>query len=289
MRNEQLFSKGGFYQFIVQSNTILHKEAAKEGHAAITRLLKKTNKKRIALLDLACGGMPISICRMVESFQDISFDYTGIDINPDQVQAAQTEFAYPQNFSSTEIIEGNAWVLSDLIKQNKQYDVIFTGMNLHHGIAEEICCLMLQVKSLLSSAGIFINHDLYRPIGKDYIKRPSTNPDNQLESFAMISPELICAYQTPTFSIPTIMANQSYTDWRNEFLDKYVQVLAERGGDPVGIQATADHVRQRDFSLNTNEMKQVCEKAGLGVDIYPYSTSPEPLKDYYALIVAQKS
>ncbi|MBY0356733.1 MAG: class I SAM-dependent methyltransferase [Candidatus Obscuribacterales bacterium] len=289
MRNEQLFSKGGFYQFIVQSNAILHKEAAQAGHEAIARFLKTTNKKHIALLDLACGGMPISICRMVESFKDVSFDYTGIDINPDQVQAAQNEFTYPPNFNSVDIIEGNAWVLSNLIEQNKHYDVIFTGMNLHHGTAEEICCLLLQVKSLLSSDGIFINHDLYRPQGKDYIKRPSTNPDNELESFAMISPELIGSYKTPNFSIPAITANQSHSDWRNEFLDTYVKVLAERGGDQAGIQATADHVRQRDFSLNTNEMKQVCEKAGLGVTIYPYRTSLEPLKDYYALIVAQKS
>lgn len=288
MRYEQVFSKGGFYLFVVKCNAVLHKEAAESGWQSIANMLvNRTQTGPITILDLACGSMPISICQMAETFSDLSFDYTGIDINPDQVQQAKFEFTYPKNFCQVEILEGNAWELSELIKQKKQYDVIFTGMNLHHGVPEEIFCLMHQIKSLLLDQGIFINHDVYRPSHKQYIRRPECNPQNQEESYLMIPKDKLASYSPPDFNFSNGIDHNA-PDWRLEFLDKYAKVLVQRGGDQEGIESTIRHVQARDFSLSTAEMKQVIESAGFKVKVIPYTESQEPLKDYYAMVVATK-
>ncbi len=89
----------------------------------------------VRVLDLACGGEPISLADMLARFPAPSFRCTGVDINPDQVEAAR-RFAFPSNVESARVIEGNAWDLRSL--PDGAFGVAFMGMSLHHGTPEEV-------------------------------------------------------------------------------------------------------------------------------------------------------
>jgi ubiquinone/menaquinone biosynthesis C-methylase UbiE len=178
MRREELFNQDGVYSAIVKHNLLMHHEATEVG----TRILKtlfegRPENKPINVLDLACGGLPISIADMMARVSGRVFSYTGIDINPDQVALADNFFQFSDNVCHANLLEANAWDLKTLELQ-PPFDIIFTGLNLHHGTPEEIDYLMTQVSDLLDESGIFLNHDWYRPDMEVYIRRPSYNPHN---------------------------------------------------------------------------------------------------------------
>src|SRR3990167_5545250 len=98
MKNERVFSAGGFYSFVVKSNALLHSGATSAGKKIIGQwLCKRPPTKPLRVLDLACGSLPISISEIMGSFGGHTFNYTGVDINPDQVRLAINEFKFPQN------------------------------------------------------------------------------------------------------------------------------------------------------------------------------------------------
>ena len=69
MRREKLFSNQGFYPFIVESNVLLHREAIEQGCLMFERLLKQRAPERpVRVLDLACGGEPVVMASIMESF-----------------------------------------------------------------------------------------------------------------------------------------------------------------------------------------------------------------------------
>ena len=114
MRREALFSRSGFYGFLLQSNVLLHREATRDAIAAVRPLLgSDRNHRAIAVLDLACGGWPVTISDLMAAYPEHEFHYTGVDINPDQVSLAASTFPFPDNVSEKRLIEGNAWVSRD--------------------------------------------------------------------------------------------------------------------------------------------------------------------------------
>ena len=89
MKNEKIFSKNGFYQFVVQTNLMFHTETIEIGVQILNNWIQKQNPKQpIRVLDLACGGLPISITQILGHFKDVDFEYFGVDINPDQIELA---------------------------------------------------------------------------------------------------------------------------------------------------------------------------------------------------------
>ena len=169
MKQEKTFTKNGCYTFVLESNLLLHKQVADRARKFLSGwLLDKPADKPVRLLDLACGGAPVSISSTIAAFPEHVFHYTGIDINPDQAEAAR-RFQFPKNVVKIVVLEGNAWDFSSL-PLDEEYDVIFTGLNIHHGSPEEIYCLLLQCKTKLSQDGMFINHDFYRPGNSAYLR-----------------------------------------------------------------------------------------------------------------------
>jgi SAM-dependent methyltransferase len=288
MKEEKFFDADGFYQFIVESNCILHREGVEYGRQAVEGLVKDLSfDQELKVLDLACGGNPISICQILSSFNDVSFDYTGIDINPGQVKLASTKFEFPVNVKHVNIIEGDAWNFPDFISQTR-YDIIFTGLNLHHGSPRELFVLFRCILKRLKPGGVFINHDMYRPVDKTYIIRPEANPKDPSESYLMIPKKDLELENIPEFNFKGIPYSEvGDDDWRLEFLDGFSRVLKERGGDEIGIKSACAHVYARDFCLTPYEMKVIADSAGFISVVKDYEFSSEPLKKYYATIIGK--
>lgn len=288
MREEQLFSKQGFYAFVVQSNVLLHKEAIERGRAVLGHLLcnRKPNET-IRILDLACGGEPISISAMMQHFPQLKFDYTGIDINPDQTEQARHHFVYPDNVSGVRIIEGNAWApcFSGL---DVRYDIIFMGMNLHHGTPEEIHYLATQIDTLLADDGSFINHDWFRPDDQPYLRRPDHHPDDPQASFLLLDKGLLAHLATPGITHADMADEETDAHWRTRYRDMLQQALVERGGDREGAASTARHVQLRDYPISRQEFSSIFRQAGFEVKILHYGDG-DPLTAYMAMPVACKS
>ncbi len=81
-----------------------------------TRIFKtffenSTFDRPIKVLDLACGGTPVSVSDMIENVEQAQFSYAGIDINPDQVGCAPQLFQFSDNVFHTHFLEANAWDL----------------------------------------------------------------------------------------------------------------------------------------------------------------------------------
>ena len=286
MKNEKAFSKNGFYKFVLDSNLMLHQHVAAAGTQVLTDWLKSQPlQKQIAVLDLACGGEPVSISKMLNNFPQRIFHYTGIDINSDQIEHAKTQFKFPDNVKTINLIEGDAWNIEFL--PDKKFDIIFTGMNLHHGTPEEIHCLLLQSVKKLSPSGIFINHDEYRPKHLPYLRRPNANPQNPSESFTMIQDNLLAAYQSTSLTFKE--ANPSNdSDWRATiFIEPYIEALKLRGAHSQGIKEVVSHVMTRDFPISVLEMEAIVDKAGFTYSYIDLKAQNEPLEQFFALIVAR--
>jgi SAM-dependent methyltransferase len=280
MRREKAFSKDGFYMFVLEANIMLHRNVSQYGKEVLSEWLSQRKiDQPVKLLDLACGGSPVSVSAMMEGCSEYEFRYTGIDINPDQIAAAN-EFPFPKNVVQVDLIEGNAWELANL---KDRFDVIFTGMNLHHGTPEEINCLFSQCKERLIEGGLFINHDFYRPPGTPYLRRPQVNPLDSNESFAMISEETLKAFPSLKRHIEEsqICSNEN---WKRDFLENYQNVLRNNGGDEDGIQEVVAHVSGRDYPLSVEEVSSVAELSGFDLKHVDLHAVTEPLGSFFCLV-----
>jgi len=284
MKTEKAFSKNGFYMFVLESNLMLHEHVARRGGQFLSNWLVGTpGNQSLQVLDLACGGTPIAISKILETCSAWTFHYTGIDINPDQIAAAKT-FQFPTNVSGASFIEGNAWDLFSLPLRD-QYDIVFIGMNLHHGSPEEIYCLLLQVATKLSDKAVLINHDFYRPVDLPYLRRPNVNPKDASESFAMIDDERLAKLDLKVSDVVTEQ-EIGQTDWRSGFIQRYVAALHEKGAPESGIEEVVTHVMSRDFPLSVSEMSVLAGKAGFEMTLLDLDATDQPLGQYFSLVGA---
>lgn len=283
MRNERAFSRNGFYKFVLDANLMLHDNVARAGRKELNQWLSTrqadTRDHALKILDLACGGAPVSVCHMTEEL-DSTFDYTGIDINPDQIESAR-EFQYPSNYSSVELLEGNAWDFLDLLN-NKSFDIVFSGMNIHHGTPDELRHLLRQIKQTLSPKGIFLSHDFFRPPMFEYLARP-THDATTGESFAMVPPEKLSALKNES-SIAVATIPQTVPDWRDVFIAKYRIALAERGAQSEQIEQIMSHVAQRDYPVSIDELKQLSAEAGIPMRQVELDSDSEPMHGYFCMM-----
>lgn len=264
----------------------MHREAAAVATDALAPMLRTRRcDEPIRVLDLACGGWPTSIAGVMAAFPEYDFDYTGVDINPDQVELASSLFVFPDNVSSVRILEGNAWDLAAL-PISRGYDLIFSGMNLHHGTPEELLYLARQLRGILASDGLFLSHDVYRPDSQPYRRRPDVNPDDAAESFALIESERLAGAGIAPLGIAED-ARSGEPDWRKDYLARMGRTLLARGGDADGTESTVAHMRQRDYPVSTQELSEILRLAGLSVRVRRFDGSGEPLAPYLAFCVAR--
>ena len=74
MRREELFSQSGFYGFLLQSNVLLHREAVADAVEAVGVVLGDLGSDEpVGVLDLACGGWPVTISEVMEAFPATRF------------------------------------------------------------------------------------------------------------------------------------------------------------------------------------------------------------------------
>lgn len=278
MRREELFSRSGFYGFLLDSNVLLHREAARAATEAYQPVLEATaTGAPVPVLDLACGGWPVTISEVMAAFPTIAFEYTGVDINPDQVALAAGQFPFPDNVVKTRIVEGNAWEL-DALGLRQACSLIFSGMNLHHGTPEEIWYLGLQIGARLSPGGLFFSHDVYRPDDTPYRRRPAVVGG---ESTGLVSPERLASAGVPDLGIVRDNGG-SDPSWRVDYVQRIYHTLIARGADPAGAESTANHVRSRDYPISTRELRAIMEDLDLQVRVVRYDDSAEPLGPFVA-------
>lgn len=287
MRREQLFSREGFYRFIVTSNVLLHREAIVAGADALGEYLRhRSGEGRVRVLDLACGGEPVTISALMERFPETVFEYTGVDINPDQIALAG-EFAFPANVARVELLEGSAWDLRDLPLAD-DYDLVFMGMNLHHGTPEEIWFLASQIQGRLAEGGLFLNHDWFRPEGEPYLRRPDSQPGNPEESFLLVDRATLAEAGVPAFMEAEIDAAQGDALWRETYRSLLRDALVDRGGDPGGAESTYRHVGERDYPIALSELERILAGFGFSMQAGRFD-GDDPLMDYTFLVVARRA
>lgn len=285
MRREELFNRSGYYRFLLDSNALLHREAtdvATEGLKPVLR--ERAVDKPVRVLDLACGGWPKAIAGVMAAFSSRTFEYTGIDINPDQVKLASGLFEFPANVIGVHILEGNAWDL-EALEISGGYDLIFSGMNLHHGNPEELLFLARQLRGLLAPGGILFSHDVYRPDAQPYRRRPDANPDDPAESFRLIDAARIASAALPPLEVAEDQARDEPA-WREDYLQRMGRTLIARGGDPDGTESTVAHMRQRDYPVSTREMSRILSHAGFSTRVRRFDDSVEPMGPYVACCAA---
>lgn len=286
MRREEFFNRTGYYRFLLDSNVLLHREAAAEAIEALLSVLsERTIDKPLKVLDLACGGWPMAIARVMAAFPERAFEYTGVDINPDQVEVASTLFEFPENVCAVRILEGNAWDLEPLGVAD-EYDLIFSGMNFHHGNPEELLHLAGQLRGLLAADGLLFSHDVYRPDAHAYRRRPDVNPDDAAESFRLIDAVGIEAVELPALDVPED-AVSGEPAWREDYLERMERTLIARGGDRGGTASTVSHMRQRDYPVSTQELSRILALAGFSTRVRRFDDSGEPLGPYVACCAAR--
>ncbi len=287
MRREELFNRDGVYSAIVRHNLLMHREATEMGAGILKTLFSgRSTNKPIRVLDLACGGLPISIVDMMARVGGADFHYTGIDINPDQVALARQFFQYPDGVYRANLLEANAWDLKRLGRQSP-FDIIFTGLNLHHGTPEEIDYLMMQVFDLLEPSGIFLNHDWYRPDTEIYVRRPSCNPRNKSESYRLVPREKIEAH-TRLYGKPSMDFASTNPKWRRTFIDGMTESYRQRTNDDRGADTLRSHMMERDFPVSRRDLADIIKGHGLFCKILDYGDSGQAIGPFMAMPMACK-
>lgn len=285
MRREALFSRSGFYGFLLKSNVLLHREATRDTIEAVKPIIKLYGKTQpVAVLDLACGGWPVAIADVMAAYPEITFHYTGIDINPDQVELAATTFPFPDNVTEKRLLEGNAWEF-DRLDLEQTYPLIFSGMNIHHGTPDEVAYLGLQIKNYLRPGGRFISHDVYRPDNTPYLPRPAIIDS---EAASLVDPQRLSTATLPGLNIDRQLVNHE-PDWRVDYLQRMRRTLLDRGADPDGAESTVRHMRSRDYPISTRELRHLMEGLGFQVWIHRYEKTAEPLGPFIATCVMTRS
>ncbi len=266
----------------------MHREATETG-IEILNILSDQRKSGhpIRVLDLACGGLPIAIADMMECVSHAAFSYTGIDINPDQVELASKYFQFSDNVQHVDLIEGNAWDLHSLDLEGT-FDMIFTGFNLHHGTPEEIDYLMAHVHMILDDEGIFLNHDWYRPDHKPYERRPSCNPRNPDESYRLVPKESLND-GTRSHDTKSILRNYSDHAWRMTFIDGLTDSFRRHRDDEQGADTLKSHMVERDFPVSRMDLAKILLKHGFFFDFIHHHDPNVAICPFLAMPFACKS
>lgn len=253
MKNEKVFSAGGFYQTVHSSNALLHREAARIGARIVAQWLGiRAVTERVRVLDLACGSFPYAISEIISQNSGHEFEYWGIDINPDQIAGAKAVFAAAENIASVKLTEGDVWDVH-LRGFDRKFDIIYSGLNLHHGTIAQLKKLFSELNCMIDDKGIFLSHDFYRPQEDDVDSVYNTVDD----------------------------------DWRPIFIEKQASYLRKYGAEERGILENAAHIMRYDHPLPVQYMADLLDDAGFSVRAHDLNDKDHPLGKYFAFIEAR--
>ena len=306
MKRERVFSKNGGYELCLDTNALMHRESAELGIGVLKKILanyadddrssieysKNNDSSTLHVLDLACGGLPVTLADILAHFTEQQFSYTGIDINHDQTENLLNQFEFSVNVIDIKTITGTAWDLSDnKVKPHlrQQYDIIFSGFNFHHGTPEELYFLAQQLHELLDPRGVFFNVDEYRPNDTNYVRRPNESLDDSTESYLMVDPEKIKAN---AYFSNIVEANfEEAPQWKQRLLKTFRTVLLNGGGESTVVESLIEHVRKRDYPVSASEASQIFKEVGFiaKADYHNKYYPDVPLAQYFAMLVATKS
>ena len=299
MKRERVFSKNGGYELCLHSNALMHREATELGKEILRKTLdnyassfEKNSSTTLHVLDLACGGMPVTLADILAHFPEQQFSYTGIDINRDQTESLRNQFEFSNNVNDIKTITGTAWDLSDKeVKPHlrNQYDIIFSGFNLHHGTPEELYFLAQQLHQLLDIRGVFFNIDEYRPNDTHYVRRPDQSLDNSGESYLMVDPKKIAKNKYISNIVETCF--EETPQWKQELLTLFRAELVNGGGESSAVESLIEHVQKRDYPVSANEASQIFQEAGFNAyaNYHKQHYPNAPLAQYFAMLVAKKN
>jgi len=280
MQHARVFSKGGSYQEIVDSDMLLHKEVIATAISSLSNWLKSDQQPAmLRILDLACGGLPIVPSALMKAFPDRHFDYCGIDINSDQIADAKSHKFSPN--VTPRLMQGDSWDPSTW-SDCGPFDIVYIGLNIHHAVPEELEYLAQQLHTLIRMGGIFINHDFFRPTKYPYLRRPDHDPKTGI-SLSLISPERLkrAGYPLPQNPPQT-------PDWRENFFKPYIKTMKDRGMPQSMIDMTVQHVSEHDYPVTTSEWAKILSQHGFSTQEYAYPNSHEPLRDFFDTVVATR-
>lgn len=281
MKYEPLFSSGGFYPFVVRCDVLCHKAAVQNAKEVLRDLIQQaacsfSNDRPLKVLDLACGGEPVSIAQVMSEFPTVSFSYTGVDVNADQIAMA-SDFVFSDNVIKQDLIENNAWDLNFL---EGRFDFVFSGMNFHHAVPEELFELFTQLKNHLEDHGRVFSHDFYRPQQYSYLRRPAVNPLDQQENLILNAQAL--SKHKALFA--SIKSDPSANDWREAMLKAEMAYLEEHGATEAMLMQNREHILGHDFPVSASEMLQIANQAGFSGTVLQYHCKPHPMSDYFAFL-----
>ncbi len=288
MRRELFFSRGGPYADLLRSNVLLHREAADSVARIISERLDAPRRPSRILrwLDLGCGGLPVTPGEVMARHSERRFSYVGVDINPDQIALAR-QFPFSENVVEVELVAGSGWDL-DHLSGRLPFDVVYVGLNWHHGTPEEIWFLASAVRALLATDGLLVNHDCLRPQEHQLLRRPPALDGDPAQPTALVAPETLALSNVPAFGFAAD-TRATTPEWKLELIERLTGGFVDRGGGREGADEIVRHMHRRDFPVSAAELRVVLESASYEVEQSSYDRPDEPLDPYLRLTVAASS
>lgn len=284
MRHEAFFSGDSPYEVLVRGNVLLHRQAEQELARHLHAVLEsRPTEATIRVLDLASGGVPSTMATAMELFPERLFRYTGVDINKGQVEKAR-RFPFADNVEA-EVLEGSAWDLLPL-SSRAPFDLIFVGLNWHHGAPEELWFMARHAHTLLAEDGRLVNHDCYRPDDAPHVARPETvDEDGRCCALALVEPASLAAAGVPRLNVEALPAGTS-TEWRSDLIARLERGYLDSGGNASGARILTAHSSRRDFPVSVADARRILEAAGFEVVAHRYALVDGPLAKYLAMLTA---
>jgi len=141
------------YQKILQHNYMGHDQI----YSVLEDDLITLAQAPFSFLDIGCGDAQTIKSRLKNTAINT---YTGIDLSADALANAEQILA-PLHIQTHLINNDFEHALADLVTQNTQFDVIFSGFALHHLAPEQRIHTFQNIYQLLDKGGCFYLIDVY--------------------------------------------------------------------------------------------------------------------------------
>ena len=275
-----MFKRNAGYSELIKLNISMHKEAANLVAEEITRWQCETGLMQISFLDLGSGtDTPVVSHHIFQALEEakVSIDYTAIDIN--EKLGDVRAFDFPKNVVKQNIIVGDAYHLRDQAIADKQYSVLYAGLNLHHLGAREMVKVLQDYKKMLQAKGIFVIFDVVHPEDEPYVAKPKDQ--------VMIDPQLLAHIPEPEFLVGAHITPDE--NWRNAFANTYGEYAASRNVNAETITETKSHILANDYPFSLTELAKLLKANGFMVEEFPFAKlHPNvPVSKYFGVLIAR--
>lgn len=151
--NQMFDHHWSLYQKILHHNYMGHDQI----YSVFEQDIVTRKQTPFSFLDIGCGDAQTITGRLKSTAINA---YTGIDLSADALAHAHS-FVTPLNVQTHLINNDFEEALCDLVKQNTQFDVIFSGFALHHLAPEQRVLTFQNIFQLLDKGGCFYLIDVY--------------------------------------------------------------------------------------------------------------------------------